>query len=507
MGIWKRAYLYITRKKVRSILLFFIFLVVGLFLLTGISIRKSAGEEADNFRKTLTTGIRVESIAGSVPYEDIIDENGEKVIDYKASLIREHHIEEFLAIEGVSGFYCNNLQSETAYTGLTLHPGFNSGCLDIINGKASLEETVSEEEIEYMVENRKCYETDARSNRFLMTYDSEWNPAFINGGVELVEGRHIRVNDEAKVVISDEVANKNGLKVGDQITAQLSDVFTGELYGRKYETEIVGIFHINFDQAVLPDKTYENDILANTFFSTPDIDSWSRREYQVEYGYTVHAPVSDDVVCLLTIFVEDPVYLDSVKEKLLAMDSIDWEYYTFGVYDKDYQTAAAPLLSMMKVSNLLVIVPAVGVLVILYLVLAIWMRSRKNEIGILISTGMKKNALRQQFLLECCSIAAAAFFTALLLAGPVTKLAGNGLQKMFYSSGETEKYEVEIEMYTSDMYINLLPPKEGEALLYEVTWREACTVFLILVGTAAAAVLASSAELTGQKPREILGKR
>ena len=173
MGIWKRAYLYITRKKVRSILLFFIFLVVGLFLLTGISIRKSAGEEADNFRKTLTTGIRVESIAGSVPYEDIIDENGEKVIDYKASLIREHHIEEFLAIEGVSGFYCNNLQSETAYTGLTLHPGFNSRCLDIIDGKASLEETVSEEEIEYMVENRKCYETDARSNRFLMTYDSE----------------------------------------------------------------------------------------------------------------------------------------------------------------------------------------------------------------------------------------------------------------------------------------------------------------------------------------------
>ena len=62
-------------------------------------------------------------------------------------------------------------------------------------------------------------------------------------------------------------------------------------------------------------------------------------------------------------------------------------------------------------------------------------------------------------------------------------------------------------MYTSDMYINLLPPKEGEALLYEVTWREACTVFLILVGTASAAVLASSAELTGQKPREILGKR
>lgn len=509
MSIWKRAYLYVTRKRVRSALLFLIFFTAGLFLFTGISIRQSAGEEAEKFRKTLTTGLRIESTAGgSVPWEEVFDENGEKVINYKAALIREHHIKEFLAIEGVSGFYCDNLQSEIAYTGLSLHPGYNSRWLDILNGTISPEEgNVTKEDLEAMREMKDSFEADAHSNRFLKVYDSEWHPSFVNGAVELVEGRHVRAGEKTKIVISDEVAEKNGLKVGDTITAQLADVFTGELYGKVYETEIVGIFHINFEQRVLQDKTYESDILANTFFSTPDIWTFFRREYQIKYGYPVFAPISDDIVCLMTVFVEDPALLDEVKEKLLAIDSIDWKYYEFGIYDTDYQTAAAPLLSMRKISGLLTVISAVGVLVILYLVLMIWMRSRKHEFGIFISIGMKRNALRQQLLMECGSMAVLAFLAALLLSGPVTKLAGNGLETMLYTSDGTEKFEVEIEMNTDDMYINMLPPAKGEALSYAVTPKDAGVVFLFLIGTAAAAVFASSAELLGQKPGEILGKR
>lgn len=162
------------------------------------------------------------------------------------------------------------------------------------------------------------------------------------------------------------------------------------------------------------------------------------------------------------------------------------------------------LLSMKKISGLLAVIPAVGVLIILYLVLTIWMRSRKQEIGILSSIGVKKNAVLLQFLMECGSIAIAAFLAALLLAGPVTKLAGDGLQTLFFSSGETEEYEVEIEMGTNDMYINMLPPAKGEALPYTVTPGEACMVFLLLIGTAAVSVWVSSRGLLQQKPREIL---
>ena len=133
MGVVKRAYLYVMRKKVRSILLFLIFFVSGLFLLTGLSIKQGAKKAAEDVRKTLTAGLRIETNIPD-PYaitEDSINENGEKVTTYLAPLIREHHIEEFLETEGVSGFYCDNLDRETGYTGLTLHPGYHAWCTDI----------------------------------------------------------------------------------------------------------------------------------------------------------------------------------------------------------------------------------------------------------------------------------------------------------------------------------------------------------------------------------------
>ena len=94
MGIGRRAYLYVMRKKIRSILLFLIFFVAGLFMLIGISIRQSAWAEAEDFRKTLSAGIKIESYVPD-PHsimEERINEDGEKEIIYSAPLIREHHI-------------------------------------------------------------------------------------------------------------------------------------------------------------------------------------------------------------------------------------------------------------------------------------------------------------------------------------------------------------------------------------------------------------------------------
>ena len=148
MGIWKRAFLYVARKKVRSLLLFFLFFVTGLFLLTGISIKRSAGEAAEDIKKTLKTGLRVETSGKYAASEVVLDENGEKVRNYEANLIREHHIEEFLEMEGVSGFYCDNLQREEEYTGLTLHPGYYSYWLDMADGKIPLGEGITEEDLD-----------------------------------------------------------------------------------------------------------------------------------------------------------------------------------------------------------------------------------------------------------------------------------------------------------------------------------------------------------------------
>ena len=430
------------------------------------------------------------------------------MLKYKVPFIMEKHIEEFLAIEGVSGFYCGSTERHKGYTGLLLHPGHETWCLGIIDGTVPLGGDVTEEFREYLIEEHlKAAEVGASTNSFIEVYDSRWHPAFVNGAVELVEGRHVGIHDEAKIVISDELVEKNGLKIGDKITVRQWDIWTGEFYGDPYETEIVGIFHINFEQEVIQERTYENDILANTFFSTPDVDYWSRHAYQVQYGKDVTAQESEERLREIVLFVEDPALLDSVKEKLLAIDSVDWSYYHFGTYDKDYQTAASPLLSMMKISDMLVIISALGILVILSLVFRIWMRSRNHEIGILFSIGVQKNAVLLQLILECGMIAAAAFLAAFLFAGPAADLVGDGLQTLFYAGNKTEGYEVITSLRNTQMQINMLPSSKAEGLSYAVTLKEMCFVFFILAGTAAVSVLASCVKMFRRNPREVLEKR
>lgn len=53
MGTTKRAFLYVTRKKGKSILLFFILLIMSTFVLTGLSTQKASQEAQKNLREAL----------------------------------------------------------------------------------------------------------------------------------------------------------------------------------------------------------------------------------------------------------------------------------------------------------------------------------------------------------------------------------------------------------------------------------------------------------------------
>lgn len=53
MGTIKRAFLYVTRKKGKSMLLFFVLLIMATFVLSGLSIEKAAQLEQKKLRQTM----------------------------------------------------------------------------------------------------------------------------------------------------------------------------------------------------------------------------------------------------------------------------------------------------------------------------------------------------------------------------------------------------------------------------------------------------------------------
>lgn len=497
MSIGKRAYLYITRKKERSIRLFLIFSAAGFFLLTGLAMREGAKEAAGEFRRSLAAGLTL-TCKPMNPYDMVdidLNEKGETVLKCKLPLITEQHVEKLLAVDGVSGLFCDR-ESVKVYMEQMLLPGADSRALAILEGKVSEE---YEGQREYLEEYREVFQMGAHIANVIGVYGSRWHPAFINGAVELVGGRHIEPEDMGKAVISDQLAEKNGLKIGDRLAVQNFEDMENERFGSFYEMEIAGIFHINFEQPI-GEYTKEPQLLANMIFGTSELIYWSQYENQVYQGKEIIARESEHYLESLVLFIEEPERLESVKEKLLHLSSIGWKYYDMGVYDKDYQTAAAPLLMMKKLSDLLLAAVVIGAWLLLFNYLTVWNCSRKQEIGILFLSGIKKRTVFLQFVLECCFVAAAAFPTAALFSGPMAQIAGNGLWTFVFSASNTRGYEVLAEQWDSKIEINLLPVK-GSAPSFVLTPKMLLFVFLVLTGMAAAAVLASSVKAFGQKKR------
>ena len=71
---------------------------------------------------------------------------------------------------------------------------------------------------------------------YTVTLNSELSANFLNGTYTLEEGRHIQPDDSYAVLISKELADKNGLSVGDDITMYDLDSDSENTF------EIVGIF-------------------------------------------------------------------------------------------------------------------------------------------------------------------------------------------------------------------------------------------------------------------------
>ncbi len=496
MGAVKRAYLYITRKKARSILLFGILFVMGIFLLTGLSIRAGAKQAADEVRRTITTGIVMELMPmdGSKVYELSFNEEEEIVRSVKIPILSESQIEQLLKIEGVEGYF-TEMGYRTLYTGLDIHPGYFTLSLQ------EMEKEDTEGLYTDLEEIRAADESYMHCSGVYAVEDGHWHPFFANGALELTEGRNIELGDRGKAVISEELAARNGLQIGDTVEFYNFDFISGERYGVPFESEIIGIFQINFEQD-LSNWTAEDSILANVIFSDPSINDWEQVEYNSHYGRGILAPESERAITNLTLFVEDPEMLDSVQEQITSLSIADWSYYNFKRYDGDYKAAAKPLRTILTLSTILVIIIFTGTFLILSLILTMWIRSRKREVGILISIGTKKKGILSQFILECFFVALAAFLLAGLLAVPLTNAVGRSVQKKIEASTSVEGYEAAVD-YQGNITINKLPSGQMN-LEYALRPVTMLSVLLAMLLVSIASVAAASRQILKQKPREAL---
>lgn len=201
MNFMNRAWLYIIRKKGKSILLFVILLVMATFVLTALALGNASQSAQRDLRKSLGGTFLVGfDYTEKNPYLKVENVDGGTLI-YSTQQISPELVEQIRGIDGVDG--CSaTVESLAVFPAMKLFAG-----------------------------NIPIEEEFRKSSKILGTWKSEELTRFTSGQLTLIEGRHIEPDDQNKGMISKDLAEKNGLSIGDVIHTD-----------KNVDIEIVGLF-------------------------------------------------------------------------------------------------------------------------------------------------------------------------------------------------------------------------------------------------------------------------
>ena len=350
MNFVKRAYLYTTRKKVRTILLFSIILIMATLLIVCFSINSSSDMANANVRKALKCGFTVNA------------KTLEKGLD-------KNIVNQILNIDGITDSY--NLRSYTvaAYS-------------DVSNNKLKTRDDVG----------LKVYENAGRvvGDRY-----SEKDNYFTEEGFKLINGEHITTDKKQVALVHEDFANNNNLKLGDYIV--LNNIEGNEI---GVEVQIIGIFTSTrkSDSEEYMDTT---NLFENIIFT--DLNTTSKLIYETDSENSQYGDFE----------VEDPGELDNLISEMKKIENVNWDNCKITKNDSNFKNTKEALEGIQKIVSTAIIVIFIISIILIVLILNLWTKHRINEIGILLSVGISKKDIIWQQIIEILMVSVPAFILSL----------------------------------------------------------------------------------------------
>ena len=269
-------------------------------------------------------------------------------------------------------------------------PGFNPGSSSTTTTTRRKKTTTTKKTTE------KIFNEKAQEGAFtLIGYKSYENMSkFINGDYTITEGEVFDDFSSDSVVISEELASLNELKVGDKIT------FVDPKNSKKtYEATITGIYKENTESSSDMSSMFSNsanEIITNLSFV----------EKILEGNSDLKATITPTFIVKDVESVEK--FSEEVKEKGLS------EYYTITSNVEEIESATESVDNVKIFATTFLIITLIIGGVVLVVINMINIRERRYEIGVLRTIGMKKSKVSLQFMTELLIVL---FFSLLIGAG------------------------------------------------------------------------------------------
>ena len=235
----------------------------------------------------------------------------------------------------------------------------------------------------------------------VFTQKTDQHLDFRSGSFQLVQGKHLSDKARGQILIHQELAKKNKLKVGDSLT--LSSFQMGETPAKEQIFKIVGIFS---------GKKQEK-------FTGMTSDLSENQVYLSYEDATKLLGLSQQEVTQVTFGVKDPEKIDALLKKVKSLD-LDWQSLRVVEDRKAFdqmKESSQTLEGLVRIMMIVLLVTGAGALSLL---LSLWTRERIHEIGVLLSIGKSKGRIFRQFLLEVVLVSLLAVIPAFLIGRMVS---------------------------------------------------------------------------------------
>lgn len=364
MSFLKRAYLYTTRKKIRTGLLFSIILIISTLLIVCFSINSSTDIASANVRRSLKSGFTI---------------NAKTLNDG----LNNNDIEKILNIDGLTEDYNLRNYTTTYYK--------------------------NEEKEKLKTRDDTGIKVYDNAGRVVSDLFSEKDTYFTDEGFKLIEGEPITPDTKYSALIHKDFAEENNLGIGDSII--LENIEGNEV---SVKVKIIGIFTSTRKSS---SESYMDttNLFENIIFT--DLQTSSELIYE-----------SDDLKYQYGDFiVEDPQNLDKIIDDVKEIDSVEWDNCKITKDDSTYQNVKESLESLQSIVSVAITVIFVISIVLIILILNLWTKHRVYEIGVLLSIGINKLDIIKQQIVEIFMVSIPAFLFSFITSSIVNQMVSSKL--------------------------------------------------------------------------------
>lgn len=358
----QRSWAYVSRKRLRSFILFLILLVLLAGISACLTLMKSNKTVESNLYKSLNTSFSIKKI-----------ENGQT---FKLS--------DLASVSKIKGLENVSPELETV-------------------AKLKDKEAVTGEQ---SVERDDLSAADNNLVSLTALEDSSKDVTFTSSAFNLKEGRHLQKGDSKKILIHEELAKKNGLSLHDKIGLDAGQSESGK--GQTVEFEIIGIFSGKKQEKF---TGLSSDFSENQVFT--DYES-----SQTLLGNS-EAQVSAAQVSAARFYVENPKEMDGLMKQVenLALENQGYQVEKENKAFEQIKDSVATFQTFLTIFLYGMLIAGAGALI---LVLSLWLRERVYEVGILLALGKGKGSIFLQFCLEVVLVSLGALLPAFVAGNGIT---------------------------------------------------------------------------------------